>query len=288
MKTWRRSALAVILVLAALSLQCGKKEEVSEAPKEEAAPTTTYQPTGDEGAIAGVVNFTGQPPQRRRIQMDADPVCAQKNPNALSEEVIVNNGKLQNVFVYVKSGLEKYSFAVPAEEVVLDQNGCMYRPHVLGVMANQNVKIITSDPTNHNIHPTPKNNPEWNVNQPPGSDPIIRSFPRPEVMIPVKCNQHPWMRAYIGVLRHPFHAVSKEDGSFEIKGLPPGEYEIEAWHERYGAQVAKVTVGPKETKQIEFTYAAGQAYRPGSLRLMPALVLPCCEKGMGHASLSKR
>jgi plastocyanin len=288
MNIGRYSSLAMILILAALSLQCGKKEEVSEAPKEEAAPTATYQPTGDEGTIVGVVNFTGQPPQRRRIQMDADPVCAQRNPNALSEEVIVNNGKLQNVFVYVKSGLEKYAFSVPSEEVVLDQNGCMYRPRVLGVMAGQNVKIITSDPTNHNVHPTPKNNPEWNINQPPGSDPIIRSFPRPEVMIPVKCNQHPWMRAYIGVLRHPFHAVSKEDGSFEIKGLPPGEYEIEAWHERYGAQVAKVTVGAKETKSVEFTYAAGQAYRPGSLRLMPALTLPCCGGESARTDISKR
>lgn len=277
-------SLALIIGLALFFTNCGKKEETQQQEQPAEQMAAAYQPTGDEATITGVVNFAGEPPARRKIQMDADPVCAQKNPNALAEDVVVNNGKLQNVFIYVKSGAEKWSFSTPQEEVVLDQDGCVYVPHVLGIQANQPLKIISSDNTNHNIHPSPKNNPEWNVSQPPGSPPIVKTFARAEVMIPVKCNQHPWMRAYIGVLRHPFYAVSKADGTFELKGLPPGEYEIEAWHEKYGAQTTRVTLAAKEAKPIEFTYQATQAYRPGSLRMMPALVLPCCGEEANHGS----
>lgn len=270
-----------LILLFILSLSCGgaQEEEVTEG---EQAPTPqpeqVYQPTGNEGTITGKVNFQGQPPKFKALDMSADPVCADKHAEPVYPEIVVVNANntLRNVFVYVKSGLGDKAFAVPTEPVVLDQNGCQYKPHVLGIQTRQNLKVITSDATTHNIHPIPKNNREWNVNQAPGADPIIRSFPRQEVMIPVKCNQHPWMQAWIGVLPHPFYAVSGEDGTFEIKGLPPGEYEIEAWQEKYGAITQKVTIGPKELKSIEFTYNAEQAYRPGSLQIMPALWLPCC------------
>jgi plastocyanin len=271
-------------MLAVVTVNCGKSEEETGGGTAPTTPTeTAYQPTGDEGTITGVVGFDGLAPVRKKIQMDADPVCAQKNANALSDSVVVNDGKLQNVFVYVKSGAtDKYSFAASQQEVVLDQQGCMYVPHVLGIQTGQNLKIISSDATSHNVHPMPANNPEWNVTQPPGSDPIIRNFARTETMIPVKCNQHPWMKGYIGVLKHPFYAVSKEDGSFEIKGLPPGDYEIEAWHETYKAQSMKVTIAAKESKTVDFTYKADQAYGPGSLPMAPAMVLPCCGGTAGH------
>jgi hypothetical protein len=271
------SWLALIAILA-LSVSCSK-DQGPESPKEGPSPEAagpSWTPTGNEGNITGVVSFTGEAPKPRKIQMDSDPVCAQKNPNAASEDVIVNDGKLQNVFVYVKGGpIEGKTFKVPETEVVLDQAGCQYVPHVLGIMARQKLKIISSDPTSHNIHPTPKNNPEWNETQPPGAGPIEKTFNRPEVMIPVKCNQHAWMKAYIGVLSHPFYAVTGKDGSYTIKGLPPGEYEVEAYHEKYGAKTLKVTVAEKADAKADFSFDAAAAFVPSkTLKVQPALILP--------------
>src|SRR5262249_52746007 len=159
----------------------------------------------------------------------ADPVCAQKNPNIQTEENVVANGKLANAFVYIKDGTPAdgtkvadytdWGTTLPA--ATLDQNGCHYVPHVLGLMVNQKVQIKNSDPTQHNIHFTPKNNPEWNQSQPNGAPAIEKSFARAEILVPVKCNQHPWMKSYIGVTKHPFFAVSGPDGSFTIKNVPP-------------------------------------------------------------------
>jgi hypothetical protein len=130
----------------------------------------------------------------------------------------------------------------------------MYKPHVLGIQAGQTLQILTSDPTSHNIHPMPANNREWNLSQPPGGAALEQKFSRPEIMIPVKCNQHPWMRAYVGVTRHPFFAVTGSDGTFTLKGLPPGDYTIEAWTATFGTQEQNVTVGPSEEKTVSFTF----------------------------------
>jgi hypothetical protein len=190
--------------------------------------------------------------------------------------VVNENGTLRNVFVYVKSGLEGKTFAVPGDPVELDQEGCLYKPHVLGIQANQELKVISSDKTTHNIHPLPKVNREWNISQPPGADPIMRTFTRPEATIPVKCNQHPWMRAYIHVLSHPFYGVSGEDGGFKLEGLPPGDYELEAVHEEYGAMTQKVTVPANGSAPADFAFAPTKAQRPSSLATMPAVILACC------------
>jgi plastocyanin len=156
-------------------------------------------------------------------------------------------------FVWVKSGLPDKNWAVPTTAVLLDQNGCMYKPHMIGVMTGQNIDIKTSDPTNHNIHPQPAVNQEWNESQSPGSEDKTKSFARQEIMIPVKCNVHPWMRSYINVVAHPFFAVTGDDGTFTLKGLPPGTYTIEVRHEKYPAQEQTVTVGAKESKTVDFT-----------------------------------
>ena len=179
-----------------------------------------------------------------------------KNP-VYAEEVVVNDNKtLEYVFVYVKDGLGDKVFETSAEPATIDQKGCQYHPHVIGVQTNQPIKILNSDPTTHNIHPVPANNREWNTSMSPGGQPLDRTFAREEVMIPVKCNVHPWMKSYIGVVKHPFFAVTGKDGSFTIKGLPPGEYTIEAWHEKLGTTTQKVTVGPQETKTVDFTLSA--------------------------------
>ena len=191
-----------------------------------------------------------------RIRMGAEPGCEEKHSEPVySQEVTVNpNGTLKYSFVWVKEGLEQYSFDTPSQPVVLDQNGCLYTPHVFGVHVNQDIRILNSDPATHNIHPLPGNNREWNISQAEGQE-LERSFPRPEVMIPVKCNIHPWMKAYIAVVPHPYFAVTGDDGTFELNDLPPGEYTIEVWHEKYGTQEQKITVGPEESKEIEFSYS---------------------------------
>jgi plastocyanin len=218
------------------------------------AATATVDPA-TAGTITGKVAFTGQAPNRLRIRMDAVPACTQANPEPVFvQEVVVNsNNTLANVFVYVKEGLGDRSFAAPAGDVLIDQRGCVYHPHVMGLVVGQKLRIKNSDSTNHNIHPLPKENREWNQSQPPGSADMLQEFARPEIMIAVKCNVHPWMISYIGVQRHPFFAVSGADGSFEIKGLPPGNYVIEAWHEKYGTFQQNVTVGASETKQVDFS-----------------------------------
>lgn len=256
----RQHAVWLLTILVAfLWVACGeKKQEVSE----EAAGPAEQQPTPIDQAtvatVSGKIVFQGQKPKQARLMMDQDPVCVEKNKGAVyAEDGAVNgNGTLPNVFVYVKSGAEKYTFAVPTTPAELDQDGCMYKPHVLGLQVGQTLNILTKDPTTHNIHPMPKDNREWNVSQPPSAPPIEQKFTRAEVMIPVKCNQHPWMKAYVGVTKHPFFAVTGSDGTFTIKGLPPGEYTVEAWTATFGAQEQKVTVGAKETKTLDFTFKA--------------------------------
>lgn len=175
---------------------------------------------------------------------------------AFTENVEVNdNGTLANVFVYVKSGLEGKTFATPSEKVVLDQKNCRYHPHILGVQTNQIIIIRNSDDLLHNIHPMPKNSRGFNVGQPKQGMETEKSFPAAEIMVPVSCDVHGWMSAYIGVVDHPYFAVTGSDGSFSLPNLPPGEYTIEAWHEQYGTQEMKVTVGEKQQVTADFTFS---------------------------------
>jgi hypothetical protein len=251
-----RKLIPILIAPALFFAGCG-----GSAPKEETkapAPAASAPPVDEASAatIEGKVTFAGAPPPMRNISMDATPACARAHPTPQkSEEVIVgSDGSLRNAFVYVKAGLPDRQWPTPATPAKLDQKGCIYNPHVLGVMVNQEIEISNSDPTNHNIHPLPKANREWNESQAPQTDPKMKSFPREEIMIPVKCNIHPWMRTYIGVVSHPFFGVSREDGTFSIKGLPPGEYTLEAWHERFGTQEMKVKVGAKETGKADFAF----------------------------------
>ena len=234
--------------------------------KPPAAATTELAPTGpalspDEAngaTLTGKVAFTGAKPPLSMIDMSANPACerAHKDAPLAAEDIVVNpNGTLKYVFVWVKSGLPaNQRWAIPATPVVLDQSGCQYKPHMIGVMTGQNVELRNSDPTNHNIHPQPSLNPEWNDSQAPGGDPKFKTFARQEIMIPVKCNVHPWMRSFIGAVNHPFFAVTGDDGTFTIEGLPPGTYVIQTWHEKFGTVEQTVTVGAKEHKAVDFSY----------------------------------
>jgi plastocyanin len=257
-KFWIGAGLAAALTLAG----CGGDEKKAEAPKTEsaAAPAAAGGGAGvpDEangGTVTGKVSFDGAKPTAKNIDMSANPVCMRAHSTAqASEEVVINgNNTVKYAFVWVKSGLPDKNWQTPTAPVVLDQEGCMYKPHVIGVMTGQPIDIKNADPTNHNIHPLPQVNQEWNESQPPGSADKMQSFPRQEVLIPVKCNIHPWMRAYIGVVSHPFFAVTGDDGTYTLKGLPPGTYTIEIVHEKYGKQEQQVTVGAKESKTADFT-----------------------------------
>ena len=254
---WMAAGLACALALAG----CGSgntSDSAKTAGPSASAPLATAMPDLENGAtIAGKVIFAGTPPPARVIDMAAVPACVNANKGGppKSEEVVVNpNGTLKNAFVWVKSGLpEGTKWQVPAASVELNQSGCLYSPRVIGAMVGQTVDIKNSDPVNHNIHPVPAKNQEYNQSQPPGAGDVSHTFAVEEVLIPIKCNVHPWMRAYIGVVSHPFFAVTGDDGSYSLKGLPPGTYTVEMVHEKYGTQDQQVTVGAKESKAQDFT-----------------------------------
>jgi hypothetical protein len=281
-----RSLLAFILLigLVAIGSRCGGN--TTKTNENSGAAKAKYAKTGNEGTISGSIAYAGPPVTPKKIDTSADPVCGQKNPNMEAEDNKVANGKLANVFVYIKEGtladnkkISAYSFEIPSAPVVLDQTGCHYVPHVLGIMANQTLKITNSDPTTHNIHPSPKNNDEFNQGQSAGAAPIEKKFPNSEQLIPVKCNQHPWMKSYIGVMKHPYFAVSAADGTYTIKDVPPGTYTVVAWHEggSEGTSQTKqqVKVDAKGTATADFSFGgAAAAAEKSPLEMMPALVIP--------------
>ena len=283
-KVWL--VISIALSLLALSAACGgSKTPATNEPTPDAGATAYSGPTG---TISGVISFNGTPPAPKKIDTTADPVCGQKNPNLVTDDTMVKDGKLANVFVYIKEGtvdggkkVTDYAWTTPTTAARLDQSGCHYAPHVMGVMVNQKISITNSDATQHNIHPTPKLNAEWNQTQPNGAPPIEKAFTRSEVLIPVKCNQHPWMKAYIGVLKHPLYAVSSDTGAFEIKGVPPGKYTVVAWREGQTPEEKpmEVTVTANGTAKADFSFGApATSSNKPSLQMMPAIEFPMLGK----------
>lgn len=207
------------------------------------------------GSISGTISFRGAVPRPKQIDMSEEPACVEAHhTKAYDESLVVHRGKLANVFLYVKSGLEGKKFEPPQTPVTIDQRGCWFRPRVLGIQVGQPLRVVNSDPVTHNIHPLAEINREWNHSQGAGDPPITRRFIHPEVMIPVKCNIHSWMHAFIGVVDNPYFAVSSENGSFQIQNLPPGDYVIEAWHQMLGVEEQKVTVSPTAVTNVSFTF----------------------------------
>jgi len=207
--------------------------------------------------LMGKVTFTGIAPAPEPIRMAAaDPNCTEgAGPNPLSDAVLITDGGLQNVFVYVKQGLDPaYSFDVPTKAVEIDQHGCMYTPRVLGVRAGQPIQVVNNDNTMHNVHSLPASNRELNQSTPARGTTATQTFTMPEVMVRFKCDVHGWMTAWVGVVAHPFFAVTSADGVYEIKGLPPGTYTIEAWHEKFGTKTSQVTIGEHTTQTLSFVF----------------------------------
>ena len=210
------------------------------------------------GTLSGRIAFEGDVPKLPAVQMMSDPACssAHKDPVPV-QTYVVDNGGLENVFVYIKNGLDKkYVFSTPTETLTLNQKGCEYNPHVLGIRVGQPLQIVNDDNTMHNVHGMPETNQEFNFGQPLAGMKSTVTFTAPEVLVPFKCDVHSWMNAFIGVVNHPYFAVTADGGKFELRDVPPGTYTIEAVHEKLGRQTQTVTVAPKESKQIAFTFKA--------------------------------
>jgi len=212
------------------------------------------------GSVVGTVTYEGTVPNLRPVKMDADPGCAKKHSTPLKSEMLVlgEGNTMGNIFVRVKSGLAKNDYPAPGETVTIDQDGCRYVPHVVGVMKGQKIKILNSDGLLHNVHALPKVNKSFNMAMPGTRTEAEVVFDQEEDMFKIKCDVHPWMGAFVQVMSHPFFDVTATDGKFEIGNLPPGTYEIEAWHEKLKTKTASVTISGDEAQTVDFAFSAPQ------------------------------
>ena len=239
----------VLTGLAVVSLAACGKQGTSEKPLLVVDPATA-------ASISGTVTLDGSSPKLPPIDMSASPACVRANPSPVVPPGVVTgqHAALANVVVYIKAGLGNYAFEAPSSPVVLNQKNCMYEPHVLALMTQQQFEIQNGDPTMHNVHPLPRQNRQWSTSQPPGSAALKSTFVRSEFAMPVLCNIHPWMRAFVFAFDHPYFAVTSIAGTFELKNLPPGTYTIAAWHEKFSSPDQIVTIGARESKAISFTF----------------------------------
>ena len=243
--------IVALCCVAALSAACGSTPAPAPAGGGKKVDAATA------GSVTGRIVFGGPAPAPEPLKMTSDPACAEgSGPNPTSDAVLVNNGALQNVFVYVKDGLDQaYAFDVPTQPLKFDQRGCRYLPRIFGVRAGQPIEVLNDDNTLHNVHALPKTNREFNQSMGLKGEKRTYTFAEPEAMVRFKCDVHGWMTAYVGVMAHPFFAVSKADGTFDIAGLPPGTYTIEAWHERFGSETQKVTIADRQSQTVSFTFS---------------------------------
>jgi len=251
---------AVSLTVSMLAAACGGGGDSQTATTDtgSSATTTTAAATAKPATatVKGVVLYAGAPVTNPKIKMGADPYCETSNTAPVFDEstVVGPNGELENVFVYVKTGLEGQTFPTPEATVVFDQRNCTYHPHVFGIMTNQKLEILNSDATLHNVHAVPVNSQEFNVGMPNQGMKISKSFKKSEIMVHIKCEVHPWMSAYAGVLDHPYFAVAGKGGTYELPKLPAGTYTLEAWHEKLGTQTQEVTVGENGLAEVTFNF----------------------------------
>ncbi len=258
-----RNTLSLSLFTCALiaAMGCGGGDSGSDSSGTSTTPAASAATTPlGSASVSGTVTFAGSAPEMKPIRLDKE--CRDLNAQAVhAQNVVVNeNGTLQNVFVYVKEGLPAgYSFATPSEAVVFDQSGCMYLPHVFGIQVGQPLKILNSDPLLHNIHALCEKNRPFNFGMPKKGDERTREFRVAEVMVKIKCDVHPWMSAYAGVVDHPFHAVTGADGAFAVSNLPAGTYTLEAWHEEYGTATQSVTIADGQAASVNFTFGGAAA-----------------------------
>jgi hypothetical protein len=252
------SVAATAMFLAMALVSCGNKQNgAPEAPAVASAPGVPVD-AATAGTITGSVKLDGNPPAMNVINMAAAEKCSEKRTSpAMTQQVVAgDNGTLQNVVVYLEGDFSKYSFPTPTTPVLLDQRGCMFEPHVVALMTEQPLRVTNSDGMTHNVNGAAKNNQRRNQSTPAGGAPMEQTFSSQEIAIPVKCNVHPWMKAYVAVVANPYFQVTGKDGSFELKNVPPGTYKLTAWQETYGTTEQTITIGPKEDKMVTLTFKA--------------------------------
>lgn len=239
------------LLLLLPNLACGSSTQDS--------PSPVYSTPEHPAKIQGQILFEGTLPKALRLNMVSEAEChASHTEPIFSQNLLVNSeGGLKNVFVWIKEGVKHLRPPASPNPVSLDQHGCLYLPGVVGVQVGQSVEISNSDPLTHNVHPMPEVNYEWNRTQRSGSSPLQLTYTEPELMIPVKCNLHPWMRAYINVVPHPFFNVTREDGRFEIGGLPAGSYVLEAIHATAGRLELPIILTPDKSTRVTLSFNSG-------------------------------
>ncbi len=213
-------------------------------------------PVAWAGTVSGSVVYEGKVPALKPIPVSAEPICAKKHPTVPNEVLVLGPANsMANVLVRVVKGLPAgKTYPAPQTPVVMDQQGCQYIPHVMAIMVGQPFKILNNDGVLHNVHTLPKVNKPTNMAMPPNRKEAVEKFTKEEGVFDIKCDVHPWMKAYMAVFSHPFFAVTRKDGKFSIANLPAGTYEIEAWHERLGTRKSSVTVGAADTKTVAFKF----------------------------------
>jgi len=251
-----RVGLAVVALTACQKQSTSEPAPAAPAPAAvpAAAPAGGAKGVTGSGTIAGTVKLTGTPPEMPMTKRQADPYCA-KTPTKEEEVVVGAGGGLKNVVVRVTKGVSGH-YDPPASPATVDQSACMYRPRVQGIVLGQPVQIKNSDQTLHNIHGYKGASTLFNQAEIPGQPPMMKQFNDADQIVKLKCDVHPWMTGYVLVSSHPFFAITSDDGSFKISGLPPGNYTVEAWHERYGAKTADVTVAADKPAEAAFQFAA--------------------------------
>ena len=245
------SSMRLWLVVLLLVAACGSSGSDRCATPRTATPLDRAK----TGVVFGSVRFEGTPPAMTPLQLGSEAACARQHDGpVLSGDALVHDGRVENAFVYIKDGLGDRVFEVPTEPVTLDQKGCLYHPHVVGVRACQPIDFVNSDAVLHNVHGAPSASASWNFSMGAQNSRRQQVIAKPEVAVAVRCDVHPWMRAWIGVVDHPYFAVTGPDGQFTLPDVPPGDYVVAAWHERFGTREAKVTVEPKVAAQVTFTF----------------------------------
>jgi hypothetical protein len=251
-------ALAVVTVILALSGCKQAEQPVSKQPPPATAPLEYFHSDpATAGTLTGNIVFKGPREKAVVISMESDANCQKLHGGKpVSEEPVVTGkgGGLANAFVYISTGLEGKTFEPSKDPVAVDQHGCLFAPRIIGLQTGQPLDLKNSDPVGHNIHPITKNNREWNEEEAPGAPDVQHKFGRPEVMIPLRCNIHSWMHAYLGVVPHPYFAVTAPDGAFSWKNVPPGDYTITVWHEKLGEKKEQVHLAASGTAEVHFVY----------------------------------
>ena len=252
--TFIRFSAAALLLILVLTLAACSPAPTPAAPAPAAGGKKVDSAT--TGSVTGRITFTGQVPKPELLRMGKDAACvAGAGPNPQSDAVLVGtDGGLKNVFVYVKTTFDEYTFDTPTQAITMDQKGCMYAPRVFGVRVGQPIEILNSDATVHNVHALPMQNQEFNESQPRAGMRTTKIFTVPEVMVRFKCDFHGWMAAHVGVMSHPFFAVTDATGAFDLKGLPPGTYTIEAWHETFGTRTQQVTIAAGSQQSVMLAF----------------------------------